>query len=474
VPGRDTVSARLDEEPAWMYGGMVALERGFPTVERDYSSMSLHECWESDGRRADVFCRWDDGTITRPFVIAIRDVRSRRVLAIRVCRDPDTEAVLGVFGAAMANTQAIPRYFKLDNGREYANKMFTGHQTTRYRNKYKIDEAIGILTLLDVKVHWSKPGNGRDKPIESWWNVIAENCDKNPMFAGAYCGKDVLSKPEDHHKDKAAPVEAYGAKLVETIKENEHRPHRGHGMNGRSAYEVSEELALTTVTRKPNASELRRCKMGVKSLSLDKKDSSIRFKMDGFDMPMKYWNEALADLSVAEREGKFNVYFDWGEPNTPVSVYRGDVFICDAAPLGRIDFIEAPENSKVKEHMETKGKFMKQRKNAINAAKQGGAIALPSVNSPMNLPPMIAATHISIIAPSTKIRAIAAPVSPIQAVPGRPGESIDTETGEIYKSEALNREEAKAREKQREQETDAELEEMRRKQREKNLPAYMR
>lgn len=474
LPSEDTIAKRLKEEPAWMFGGMAALERGFPTVERDYASLELHQCWESDGRKADVFCIWPDGTVNRPFVIAIREVRTRKVLSIRICHAPDAEAVLGAYGAALVHAQAIPAFFKLDNGREYANKAFTGHQKTRYRNKFAVDEAVGILTAMSVKVSWSKPGQGRDKPIESWWNVIAENCDKAPEFAGAYCGKDVLSKPEDFDKKKAVPVESYAVKLIQTITEWEARPHRGQGMKGRAPLEVYGELGETTITRKPDPSEIRRCKMGVVSLSLDKKDSSLRFKMKGYDMPMKYWAEELADLSVSEREGKFNVYYDWGEPNSPVAVYRGDAFICDAKPQGRIDFIESRDGEKVGAHMQAKGKHIQQRKKAINAAKAGGSVALPDGGSGLTLPPLVAPNQALVIAPSTKPRQVAAPLSPIHAIPGRPGESVDEETGEVFFGVAAKRAQAEEKRKQEEQETEAELEEMKRRQRERNLPAYLR
>jgi hypothetical protein len=472
LPSEDTIAKRLKEEPAWTFGGMVALERGFPTIERDYASLALHACWESDGRKADVFCVWPDGTVNRPFVIVIRDVRSRHVLAVRICYAPDAEAVLGVYGAALTNAQAVPHYFKLDNGREYANKAFTGHQKTRYRFKYASDEARGILTAMGVKASWAKPGDGRNKPIESWWNVIAENCDKSPEFAGAYCGKDVLSKPEDFDRKKAVPVESYAAKLIQTVIGYGNTPHRGHGMNLRKPTEVYNEMSATAVARRPDASEIRRCKMGVISLSLDKKDSSFRFKMKGYPMPMKYWAEPLSDLSVSERNGKFNVHYDWGEPNSPVAVYRGDVFICDAYPQGRVDFIESEDGEKVKNHMEAKGRFMKPRRQAINAAKARGVVALPDGSGALTLPPMVTPNQASVIAPSTKPRPVAAPVSPIHAIPGRPGESINSETGEVYVGEEARR--AQANGQQDERETEAELEEMARRMREKNLPAYLR
>jgi hypothetical protein len=176
--------------------------------------------------------------------------------------------------------------------------------------------------------------------------------------------------------------------------------------------------------------------MGVVSLSLDKNDASLRFKMKGFDMPMKYWAEELTDLPVSERDGKFNVHYIWGDPNSPVAVYRGDAFICDAMPQGRVDFIEAQDGVKVVAREKAKGKHIKQRRNAIKAAKACGSVALPDGSAALTLPPMVAPSHALVIAPSTKVRAVAAPVSPLRADPDHPGEYINTETGKRYRGDA--------------------------------------
>jgi len=503
LPSEDTIAKRLKEEPAWIFNGKSALERSFPTVERDYASLGLHEMWDSDGRKADVWCRWPDGTVNRPFVIAIREARTRRVLSIRICHAPDAEAVLGAYGSALSRANAVPRYFHLDNGREYANKAFTGQQKTRYRFKYNTEEAKGILTAMDVKVHWAKPGMGRAKAIESWWNVIAKNCDQSPCFVGAYCGKDVLSKPEEFDKKNAVPVEAYKDKLIEVVMEYEkgdYGGHRGHGMNSRSVLEVYEELALTAETRKPTASEIRRCRMGVKSLKLDKKEASFKFAIEGY-LPVRYWDEALADLPVSKRERPFNVHYEWGNPEAPISVYQGDEFICDAKPIDRIPFLDH-DGEQVGQHMDAKRKFLKSRAKAIKALKVRGALALPDGGA-STLPPMIELDSDPVIAPSSKPRILEAVVSPLQAVPDKPGVHVDTETGQEYIGEGARQaqfkdgqqrreadaeetmlqelqrkmneqREAKARAQREGQMSDAEAEELRRKQQEKNLSVYLR
>lgn len=454
LPSEDTIAKRLKEEPAWMYNGAKALERGFPTVERDYASLTVNQLWESDGRKVDVWCRWPDGTVNRPFAIAIRDVRTRKVLGIRLCHAPDAEAVLGVFGSALSRTMAIPEKFSLDNGREYANKAFTGQQKTRYRFKHIVDEAIGILTALGVSVKWSKPGQGRDKPIESWWRTIAENVDKHPIFAGAYCGNNPSNKPEDFNVKNAVLVETYAAKLIEEIIAFGEKPNSGHGMNYRTPDSLYEELMQTKKCRTPNLSQIRRCKMGVVALKLDTKDSSFRFKMKGYALPMKYWAVELSDLPLSERGGMFNVHYEWGEPNEPVSVYRGDVFICDAKPMGRIDFLESSDGENVKAHMANKGEFMKTRRQAISAAKKKGVATVPDANSSMSLPPIKLSTGEHIIAPSTKPKALAAPVSAFEPVEGNPNALKHKATGKILiehdEEEMTNADDTEAERKRRE------------------------
>jgi len=471
IPSEDTVSNRLKEEPAWMFNTREQLERSFPTVERDYTSGALHDAWDSDGRKADVWCIWPDGTVNRPFVIAIREVRSRRVLSIRVCHAPDAEAVLGAYGSALIRANAVPKFFKLDNGREYANKAFTGQQRTRYRFKYNTEEAKGILTVMNVKVDWAKPGQGRGKSIESWWNVIANNCDRLPEFSSAYCGHNPLAKPEDFDKKHAIPVEVYAAKLIEVITDYEKGSfggHRGHGMNGKTVLQVYEELAQITTVRKPTASEIRRCRMGVKSLKLDKKDATIRFAIEGY-LPRRYWHEALSNLPPAKREGHFNVHYEWGNPESPVSVYFGDEFICDAAPIGLIPFNDH-QGTQVKQHMEDKGAYLKPRAKFIQDMKKKANIGLPQLGEGalLTLPPIENAES-SIIAPSTKVRSQESEPSPLQPVEGSETQFISTRTGKTYRRKDLERLDKIAEEQKEIEARNARLEELRKRKLEKDL-----
>ncbi len=150
IPTNKTVLRRLSNEPAWLtiagrQGGK-ALERSYPTVDRDYSALRVHQRWQSDGRRADVFCRWPDGSTGRPFIVVWMDERSRVVLSVKGYRDPCLELTLSSFRLAVQLSGRVPESAKLDNGREYSAKAVTGGQSRRYRFKVSGNRAAFLPT----------------------------------------------------------------------------------------------------------------------------------------------------------------------------------------------------------------------------------------------------------------------------------------------------------------------------------------
>lgn len=470
VPGDDTIMRRLKEEPAWkVIGGRLgtkALERSFPAVERSFSSLRLHELWESDGRRADVWCRWPDGSVARPFIIIWREVRARLVLSVRGCLHPTADVVVQAFGNAMERAKAIPENAKLDNGHEYASKLFTGGQKSRYRYKVKVGEPIGIMTLVGAKARWSKPAYGQDKPIESFWNFVANHCDQAPEFQGAYCGKDPKSKPDDFDRKRAIPLEAYQTKLASVLQFFNSRPHGGEGMGGRSPLQVYTELLGTTEVKHPDPAHVRLYKMGVAMIKMDKREFSLKLTIDGYG-PIRYEHPALAELPQSARDRKLQVYYEPDDPTASVAVYDGGEFICDATPMDRLPFIEA-SGELTRAHAERKAAYVKSKKAAIKQAKEAGKIALPNPGENLGLaaPPLPIHTI-----PIDVKRSSAAPAktpAPWQPDPNEPGVWRHSETGEVRRNDAIQQSTVERRR------TQAELEALRQAQQEKNKPSWMK
>lgn len=445
IPSNDTVERRLKEEPNWLHTvgrtGPKALERQYPAVEREYSSLRLHELWESDGRKADVMCRWPDGSVARPFVIVWREVRTRLVLGVKGYRQPTAEGVLASFGMALERAQVIPENAKLDNGREYAAKSVSGGQETRYRFKITQDEPPGILTRIGTKARWAKPYRGQDKPIESFWNFVASRCDKAPEFQGAYCGRNPVAKPEDFDPRKAIPIDVFAAKLAAVLEFFNNRPHTGQGMDGKSPLQVYGELTQLAKDlpdderfREPDPAHIRLCKMGVATIKPSAKDCSLTLKIGGYG-ERRYWSQELARQNGAVLSRKLFVYYDLESPDASVSVYDGENWLCDVAPIDRIHFLEAG-GELAAAHVKAKNAWLKPKVTALKELKAAANPELPSLAGVPSLSPLPAPIHAVQIeaprrtAPETEWED---PIVPT----GNPGEHINRETGQIYRARTI-------------------------------------
>lgn len=429
IPSAKTVLRRLSAEPAWLHlagrQGDAALERSYPTVERDYTRLKLHEMWESDGRRADVFCVWPDGTVARPFIVVWREVRTRLVLAVRGYLHPTGELVMACYREALLRANAKPANAKLDNGREYANKAFTGRQKTRYRFQIKPNEPIGALTRMGTTVQWSKPARGRDKPVESFWNYVADHCDKAAEFQGAYCGRNPVEKPEDFDRRKAVPIQNYAAKLSAAIDDFNRRPHRGQGMGGRSPQDLYAELLEAAEVERPDPSHLRLLLLAVCTLKLDAKDASLRFKIDGHG-EARYWSEALAELPLSARQKLYHVYYDPEQPATPVAVYDGEVWLCDAPPIDPIAFLGGGEQAAA--HNRAKQAYIAPKKKAVKQLRVEAQLPRPLSAPAATIPAM--PLQIDMPRPATT------PIEPenqLIPMPGEPNAWLNRQTGQIYR-----------------------------------------
>ena len=471
IPSDKTVMNRLKAEPPhfWTYrqGGKKALERSFPTVEKDYKNLLIHEYWESDGRRADVWCRWPDGTVGRPVAIAWRDVRTRMPLSIGIYKNEDAELVISAFCRALALTETRPKFAKIDNGRSYANKQLTGQQPNRYRFKIKPDEPVGLMKRIGTEVKWSKPGKGRDKPIESWWNTIANHCDKMPEFEGAYCGRNPVEKPDNFDSRNAVPVEVYAEALkAATWAFATKKGHRGDGMNGLSPLELYNLLAADHQHRPVDPAILRLGLMGVAIVKPERQTGELAFKVDGYGR-LRYWSEDLANLPLNTRAQKLHVYYDPGTPST-VAVYDGERYLCDAGCLDKIDFHDEG-GEKVKAHLKAQAEFLGQRHEEIKALK---GVDQPSATTegPPQLLTFFDPRLVENKAAPTQSQTVE---SPIQPHPTEKGAYINTESGEIYRGSnvvLLSHSATNADDEL----TEEDIEAMRKRQREKNLPAYLR
>lgn len=333
--------------------GADALERLFPAQQRDYSKLRLHEMWCADGRKADVFARWPDGSIGRPIVLGWIDLRSRVCVGWAIDKVEGAEVVRRSLGLAMERAKAVPEAALLDNGRSFSGHQVSGGVPNRFRGKVEADQVPGILPLLGVKVTWALPFRGRSKPIESFWRQLAE---MDRQFPGAYCGNRPDARPEDFGKEKAIPIAEYERAIEATLRIYHDTPHRGDAMLGRSPHQVYEELLSRTTVTQPTKEQLRLCLQAAENVRLNQVDHSIRV------LGNRYWSRQLTSLPQGIQ---LVVRYDPKDARVPICVYRGEEFICEAPMIERTGF---RDRQAARDHMRANRAFRK------SAAEQASAM----------------------------------------------------------------------------------------------------
>jgi len=257
--------------------GVEGLEKCFPSQIRDRSGLGAMGGVNADCHKIDVFVEWPDGTINRPQIVAFQDLYSNKFLSWRVDHTPNSVMVMSAFGEMIEN-YGIPQNCLFDNGREFANKWLTGGAPTRFRFKVRDDDPLGVLPLLDIKIHWARPGRGQSKPIERAFRDLANNIAKDPRFSGAYVGNRPDAKPENYGS-RAIPAATFLAVLDEGIAEHNARQGRlNDTAQGRSYDETFAESYAANPIRKATAAQRRLWLMGQHVCKLNSNNGSVKFK----------------------------------------------------------------------------------------------------------------------------------------------------------------------------------------------------
>ena len=357
LPSYKTVLRRVNALPAttkaYVREGDAALDLLYPAMQRDYSTLRLHQMWVSDGRKADVFCVWPDGHVGRPILMAWQELRTRKVLGWAIGKVESAELTRLSFRDAAMRASAIPEEAYLDNGRAYAAKAITGGQTTRNRFKVNADDPHGLLTLFDIKAVWATPYRGQVKPIESYWNTIAQ-AERCAAFARSYCGNRPDAKPEEFDPRKLVPIAHYTAFARETIDDKNAQEHRGDSMDGRTPDDLYAELIATTPVRQPSAEQLRLCLLAIEQVRLD--------KGNGFTiLGNRYWSHATAELA---HRGPYTARYNAEDATESVALYEGSRFVGKAELVSQTGFRDTEAQ---KAHARAKNQFKRATKDAAKA-----------------------------------------------------------------------------------------------------------
>lgn len=359
APTNKTARRRLDSEvprvtQVFAREGEGGLMRCFPAQIRDRSTLTALEGVNADCHKIDVFVLWPDGTINRPQIVAFQDLYSGKMLSWRVDNDPNKVMVMAAFGELVEN-YGIPRHCLFDNGREFANKWMTGGAPTRFRFKVREDDPLGVLPLMDIKIHWATPAHGQAKPIERGFRDFASSIAKDPRFKGAYTGNRPDAKPENYGS-RAVPLDTFLKVVAEGIAEHNARQGRVSATaRGRSFDETFAESYAKAPIRKATEDQRRLWLMGQEVGKLNK--SSGQFQLYGNFYHSNWMSERAGDRVVAR--------FDPEDLHSGVHIYEvGGAYLGFAECQQKVGFFDV---TGAREAARRKQRIKKAQKQLLNA-----------------------------------------------------------------------------------------------------------
>jgi len=338
IPSQKTLQRRLDAEipPAvqtLLRYGQEALMHAFPHLERDRSGILPMQILNLDGHTWDVFVRWPNGTISRPHALAVQDIASGKILAIRHDLTLNHHLVRLALGDTFRE-YGLCETILMDNGRENAAKAISGGQHRLRWGKTPEQEPDGLLKTLGIKALAVTPYWGQAKPIERAFRNFAHDLAKSPEFEGAYTGHNTVEKPENYG-DRAIPFAEFEAIVRRELEfYNAQLGRRGQGMNGRSFDQVFTEGMGRQVRPRLTEEQLRLCLLEQKSVSMEPKSGAVA--VEGH----RYWS---AELGAVKRQ-KVTVRFDPERMDLPAYVYSSDGRLlakADRIMAGNFDSVSA-------------------------------------------------------------------------------------------------------------------------------------
>lgn len=320
LPSLKTLMRRLVREVgpaaiAYKREGAEALRRMYPDQQRDHGSLKALECVVADGHKLDVRVILPNGTVDRVALLAWQDVYSGKLLSWRLGETETAELVRLSF-ADLVDDYGIPDHALLDNGRAFAAKTITGGAETRNRFRIKPEDPQGVLTTLDVKVHWATPYHGQAKPIERAFRDLADRIARHPAFEGAYTGNTTLSKP-DNYGSRAIPMAEVERVVAEEIRAHNARLGRESRVAaGRSFDQAFDESFREAFIRQATPEQKRMLLLAAEGVRSSKEDGSIRLYGN------TYWSDHAATLRV--RGQRLVVRFDPQRLDQDIHVYALD------------------------------------------------------------------------------------------------------------------------------------------------------
>lgn len=196
-PSRDAFRRRLQHEPQ---AALNYIRKGKDYHKRNDAfwlkvnsdSIVCGEVFVADHAKFDFFVRTKDGKLSRPWISAMCDYKSRMIVGYDLFTDePNGNHIIIVMKRSFENF-GIPRILLFDNGKDYRRKDIGGGRmaaTCDLIDRFRPT----IAGDLGIDVRYAIPYNSQTKPIERVFGIFRQYFDK---FMPAYVGSDGKQRPD--------------------------------------------------------------------------------------------------------------------------------------------------------------------------------------------------------------------------------------------------------------------------------------
>lgn len=162
-------------------------DKATPHLIRDSRRLNVGDVLVADGHKLDFNLKHPiTGKPFRAMLILFQDWASRDVVGWDIVPTENTQGVSTALRNAIIRLGKIPKVVRLDNGKAFKNKHFTG------TNIYKECGIVGLYETLGIQVSFSKAYSGRSKIVERFFKEFTESC---AVLSKDYVGNSIAKKP---------------------------------------------------------------------------------------------------------------------------------------------------------------------------------------------------------------------------------------------------------------------------------------
>ena len=175
------------------YSQKECVDECLPYIIRLYDDIEANDVWVADNHTFDFMTRTNDGTANhRLYITGILDAKTGVLVGWNITENPSSHSTVLALRHAIMRC-GIPKYFYVDNGREFLTHDIGGKGHRRRKSQENVTDPPTILDHLGIKMINAIVRNGRAKPIERMFLTLKNTISR---VVSTFTGGNIIERPE--------------------------------------------------------------------------------------------------------------------------------------------------------------------------------------------------------------------------------------------------------------------------------------